>query len=140
MGGATMRVLEKLLQQGSAAEVAATGAETSELFQLNKTNGNTWIQSISSVSGTLDGSTLETVLGGSIVNVIKSLIAGFASILGLLTINTDWLYDFQLNQFGLQREPGESFSSYYSRVFESPIWDSGFKDLASYVSQISQPG
>lgn len=33
------------------------------------------------------------------------------------------LYDLKLEQFGLKRNPGESFSSYFRRVESSPIWN-----------------
>jgi len=132
MGGNTIRMLEYLIQNGAAAEVAASGSSVSPLFATSKPGGTSWIRSITTVSTPHDGSTLEVVFGNNFVSVIKDVIAGFASILGLTSTSTDWLYDFQLGQFGLTRGADESFSSYYDRVFASSIWAPGFQDLSSY--------
>jgi triacylglycerol lipase len=131
MGGNTIRYLEYLLQKGLAAEVSASGSAVSDVFKSPKPTGGNWIQSVTTISTPHDGSTLIPKLGSGLTNFIKDLIAFLAGIVGL-TGGVDWAYDFKLNQFGLSRGSGESFSSYQNRVFASPIFSNGFSDLASY--------
>jgi triacylglycerol lipase len=118
MGGQTIRTLIQLLENGSPDEIASTpAAELSPLFNGQK---KSWVLSATSIATPHDGTTLETAVEG-IVPHAQDIIGMAASLGGLLG---DPVYDFKLDQFGLKRQPGESFSSYSNRVYSSPIWKS----------------
>lgn len=40
--------------------------------------------------------------------------------------------DFKLDQWGLVRQPNESYSSYFNRVINSKIWTQHTNDLSVY--------
>lgn len=110
MGGQTNRVLAQMLENGSAEELAATAAEDlSPLFQGSKS----WISGEISISTPHNGSTLQN-------NMIRWMVEISAAMAGTSTL--DKPYDFGLDQWGLQRQPGESFPSYVDRVTNSSIW------------------
>jgi triacylglycerol esterase/lipase EstA (alpha/beta hydrolase family) len=132
MGGNTIRMLERLIRQGDASEVAATGAGTSLLFQASKPGGNSWIQAVFTIATPHDGSTLHTKLGGNLVKFVKDLIAVFAGVMGLLPSSPDWGYNLDLEHFGLARQSGEGFWTYFDRVFSSSIFSANYRDLASW--------
>ncbi len=119
-GGQTTRVLVQLLSEGSAAEVAATPA--AELSPLFNTTRKPWVDSVTTISAPHDGTTLATGVNLFLpyAQQMVALIAASAS---------TQLYDFKLDQWGLSRRPGESFSSYADRVWASSIWTST-KDIS----------
>ena len=133
MGGNTIRMLEYLLHKGDAAEEQGTSSrDLSELFVTSKRGGGSWIESVTTISTPHDGSTLHTKLGNGFVEFIKDFIAFFVQMTGYVANSPDFLYNFDLEQFGLQRNSGESFSSYQSRVEASHVWSTNFKDIAAY--------
>lgn len=117
-GGQTVRTLVQLLEQGSQEEINGTpAAELSPLFQ----GGKSWAASVTTISTPNDGTTLADGVNG-FVPLAQQMIGVLAA--GLGVASDSLLYDFKLDQWGLRREPGESFSSYSSRVWNSSIWKS----------------
>mmetsp|Transcript_28109 Transcript_28109/g.45098 ORF Transcript_28109/g.45098 Transcript_28109/m.45098 type:complete len:403 (-) Transcript_28109:115-1323(-) len=117
MGGQTIRELERLIQEGDADEIAATGEDTSPLF---RKQGN-WIKSISTLSTPHDGTPIVKMLGEHIITLVKAIIIGFAS--ASAGSHVESFYDADLDHWGLGRHPGEKFFDYLGRVFSSPIWN-----------------
>ncbi|MBL0387772.1 lipase [Tumebacillus sp. ITR2] len=139
MGGQTIRTLIQLLENGSPDEIASTPSDQlSPLFNGKK---KSWVLSATSIATPHDGTTLTNGVEG-IVPHAQQIIGTASSIGGLIG---EPVYDFKLDQFGLKRQPGESFSSYSDRVYNSPIWTSthdtaqwdlspdGAKELNSWV-------
>ena len=54
-------------------------------------------------------------------DIMKTMVKGFAAAAGLVPEDR-FIYDFKLDQWGLERRPGEGFDSYLQRVLVSPIW------------------
>ena len=48
------------------------------------------------------------------------------------SLKVDWLYDFDLEHFGLERKSGESFESYFERIFDSAALQDNFVDNGMY--------
>jgi triacylglycerol lipase len=111
MGAQTMRRLAQLLGQGSAEEMAATPpGQISPLFTGGKAN---WIDSITTISGTHNGS--------SLTNITQQVLPTAPQLLAVAALfgNVDQQligYDFNLDQWGLTRMPGESLAQFISRI------------------------
>jgi len=125
-GAQTTRMLVQLLEEGSQEERAATGAATSPLFQGGK---NGWVRSVSTISGANNGTSLALIVPTLLPDVV-AIVGGVAAAAGLDT-NDKKLYDFKLDQFGLQRQDGESLTAYAKRVNDSPVFK-GSKNTALY--------
>ncbi len=101
-GGATVRLLTSLLEYGSEAEVAATGKETSPLFEGGKGN---WVNSVTALCAPHNGSSLTEVLNsvgglvgiGDTTQMLATLCFGIAGI----TASANETYDFKLEHFGI---------------------------------------
>src|SRR5579875_136062 len=116
MGGPTVRLLARLLATGSAEEQAATPA--SELSPLFAGGKSPWLDGIVTLSGTHNGTTaMYAVQDVAPLPFLNELIAVLAAL--QLQDSTLLGYDFMLDQWGLIRQPGESLSSYISRVENS---------------------
>ncbi|MGE5370598.1 MAG: lipase [Solirubrobacterales bacterium] len=128
MGGQTSRVFLQLLEQGSteellyAAEHPETGA-ASDLFA----GGKSWVDGLMTVSTPHDGSTLAYAVNG----MAPWLQQAFAAIEMIFGAILDPLYDFYLDQWGVTRQPGESFSAYCARIKTNSVWQRT-KDLSSW--------
>jgi triacylglycerol lipase len=123
MGGQTARMLVQLLSQGYAEEINATSPDDlSPLF----TGGKSWVHSVTTIATPNDGTTLADQ--SLLIDVAKSLLSGVGAIAG---IGGGSLYDFKLDQWGLKKNPGESYSSYAQRVWNSSIWG-GTKDFSTW--------
>ena len=122
-GGQTIRVLTGLLEQGDLAEIAATPeSQRSPLFQGDKA----WVHSITTLASPHDGTTLA--IGANLLPFARATLLSFAALAGG---RPDELpYDFKLDQWGLRRQPGESFIAYLTRVEQSPIWQS--RDISAW--------
>jgi triacylglycerol lipase len=153
MGGNTIRMVEHLLQNGASEEEAATGESTSPLFKTNRPGGGNWIQSIHAIAAPFDGTPMME-LGQSILSFSKEMLLTFGLVAGISSLKLDWLYDFDLgkceneesltfsgwmtnhvillDQFGIQRQNGESFEDYFNRVFASSALQENFVDNAFY--------
>lgn len=120
MGGQTARLLVKLLDDGDAANRASGG-----LFAGGRAG---WVRSVMTVSTPNNGSPAADTLQ-SAVPMFKNLILAFAGSVGGLDPQ-NFVYNFDLGQWGLSRAPGESFTTYNTRVFNSGIWNT--RDQAAY--------
>jgi triacylglycerol lipase len=110
MGGQTVRQLAQLLEQGSAEERAVTPPDQlSSLFAGGKTG---WIDSMITISSTHNGtSTVDLVQ--TALPIAPQLLAFFGS-----QVKDQQLigYDFNLDQWGLVRQPGESLAHFLLRI------------------------
>ena len=116
-GAQTTRMLVQLLEEGSQEERAATGAATSPLYQGGKTG---WVRSVSTISGAHNGTTLALIVPTLLPDVV-SIVGGVAAVAGVDTGDKK-IYDLKLDQFGLQRQDGESLLDYAKRVNDSPVF------------------
>lgn len=122
MGGQTARTLIQLLEQGSPEERAATpAASLSPLFA----GGKSWVSGALTVSAPHDGTTLASGIG--MIPLAQELVALIGATAG---VTSQELYDFKLDQWGLKRQAGESFSSYTNRVYNSTVWNT--KDISAW--------
>jgi len=138
MGGETIRVLAQLLEQGDQAEINETTDTTSALFM----GGHSWIDSITTIATPHDGSQYaESKMSSE--PYFHDMITFLSSFTGS-NINITNL-DFQLDQWGLKQEAGESCKDYIDRVLQSKLWEKttdislwdlsleGAKELNSWV-------
>ncbi|ACD22136.1 lipase [Clostridium botulinum] len=129
MGGQTVRTLTQLLSEGSEEEKNYNQENISPLFM----GGKHWVRSVTTISTPNDGTTLSDLIPA------KELISKSIGVLGSINGKdnlSNCLYDFKLDQFGLKKQPGESYISYANRVKDSNIWsetkDIGPYDLSTY--------
>ena len=130
MGGETIRMLAQLLENGDPDEMrATTDGSISKLFTGTCRH---WIESITTLCTPHDGSQYD----GKVYNEEEPLVHRFVAALSAATgmnINEENLgLDFKLDQWGLTREPGESYESYIHRVENSNLWKDDVKDLSVY--------
>ncbi|WP_252254675.1 lipase [Clostridium sp. ZBS12] len=129
MGGQTVRTLTQLLSEGREEEKNYNQENISPLFM----GGKHWVRSVTTISTPNDGTTLSDLIPA------KELISKSIGVLGSINGKdnlSNCLYDFKLDQFGLKKQPGESYISYANRVKDSNIWsetkDIGPYDLSTY--------
>ncbi|MCG8400735.1 MAG: RICIN domain-containing protein [Firmicutes bacterium] len=123
MGGQTMRAFIHLLENGCPKEIEITPKEgLSPFFG----GGKIWVASATGVSSPHDGATLADSIN-TYLPFIERLVASVAATVQ----GGNCLYDFKLDQWGLTRNDGESFSSYADRIWKSNIWRDT-TDLSSY--------
>ncbi len=114
-GGQTVRMLEQLLAD-SRPEERGDMPKNDSLFAAK----NSWVQSVTTLATPNDGTTLADAAGdflGDKINHIMTIVAGAA---GKKYKNE--CYDFKLDQWGLRREPNESFQEYVKKVKQSNLW------------------
>jgi len=130
MGGPTIRTLAQLLEKGDISEINDAASDptytSSPLFTGTETTKN-WIASITTISSNHDGNSFVQATGG-LLALADQIFALLATVVGQSEFP---VFDFKLDQWGLQRLPGETFSEYYQRVTQSSIWN-GSLDLSSY--------
>lgn len=125
MGGQTIRLLAQLLENGDANELAATtDGSISPLF----TGGKSWISSITTIATPHDGSQEAHKLNG-IEPLLHQFVASLTAIKNQTVQLDSMSYDFKLGQWGLVREPGETYLDYCNKVINSNIWKEN-KDLS----------
>jgi triacylglycerol lipase len=128
MGGQTSRMLAQLLAnggKGAPIEEDSKAYEAESLFAGGKTD---WIHSITTISTPNQGTLAADGLS-LIGETAKNAIAGFMSILGLRA-KEDIVFDAKLDQWGLEaRKPNEKLMEYLARVFQSEMFQPGFKDV-----------
>jgi triacylglycerol lipase len=129
MGGETIRMLAQILENGDPDEITATtDGSISPLFAGTSRH---WIESITTLCTPHDGSQYDTKK-----EKIEPLVHQFVGALAAATganINEENLgLDFKLDQWGLERQPGENYESYFTRVMSSNIWTKHITDLSIY--------
>ncbi len=123
-GGQTARVLTALLARGDEAERQASGADVHPLFA----GGADLVHSVTSLATPHDGSTLAFMLYDE-AGFLLSWLLSLASFLGQHLENPPQ-YDFKLDQWGLQRRPGETDEAYHERLADSGVWEQ--EDISIY--------
>ena len=128
-GGATTRLFLELMTNGSAEEVAAAkaaGTAPSPLFTGGKSS---WVHSMTEVAAPHNGTTfIES--NGAIMDAATNLAETLAKGFGITEIKN--LYDFQLEQFGIYKDPNETVLETLQRVFSTDFMshnDNAFLDL-----------
>ncbi|TMW61515.1 hypothetical protein Poli38472_012706 [Pythium oligandrum] len=125
MGGQTVRMLAQLLASGSKGAPVEESVMSHPLFA----GGKNWVHSITTIAAPNQG----TLLGdgfSQIGDLVKSLVIGVFSVLGVGSDATSSIYDAKLDQWGLEAKgSSESLSAYINRIFASPVFAPGFKDI-----------
>ena len=128
-GGATTRLFLDILANGRPEEVAAAkaaGVEPSPFFLGGK---GSWVHSLTAIAAPHNGTTfIETC--GDFTMVAAELATSISKALGLSVFKG--VYDFQLDQFGIRKDDGETFSQALERVLHSDFLshnDNAFLDL-----------
>ena len=117
------------MANGSAEEVAAAkaaGTTPSPLFTGGKSS---WVHSMTEIAAPHNGTTfIES--NGTIMDVATNLSETLAKGFGITEIKN--LYDFQLEQFGIYKDPNETVLETLQRVFSTDFMshnDNAFLDL-----------
>ncbi|QAA33139.1 esterase/lipase family protein [Clostridium manihotivorum] len=131
MGGETIRVLAQLLENGDPDEIKNNTKDISPLFAGN----HHWIDSITTIGTPHDGSQ-EDEKQDNLEPFFHQIFAAMASRGGII-YSSNPCFDFRMDQWGLKKQPGESFDSYAHRVFSSNLWKQT-KDLS--IWDLSQEG
>ncbi|AFM40607.1 putative acetyltransferase/hydrolase with alpha/beta hydrolase fold [Desulfosporosinus acidiphilus SJ4] len=118
MGGQTSRLLTQLLEQGSSEEQAYANSHPGTVLSPLFAGDSHWVKSVTTIATPNNGTSLAIGVT-NLVPYAQQLIAFAAAAAG---IANEPLYDFKLDQWGVKRESGESFSSYSNRVWNSQIW------------------
>lgn len=126
MGAPTARLLVQLLEEGSEREMEEkkTGDydDISPLFDIAKdTTG--LVHSITTIAGANNGVSLVPQLGNAVESVFQKILAAISTLMEGSSID-ELPYNFDLEQFGLVREDGESYREYREKVENSSIWQS----------------
>ncbi|MDY3080301.1 MAG: S-layer homology domain-containing protein [Oscillospiraceae bacterium] len=130
MGGETIRMLAQLLENGDPDEMrATTDGSLSPLFSGNCRH---WIESITTLCTPHDGSQYDTKVYNSFGSLVHQFVGILSSATGMNINEQNFGLDFKLDQWGLQRNAGESYSSYFERVVNSNIWQKHVTDLSVY--------
>ncbi|CEG43123.1 uncharacterized protein PHALS_13340 [Plasmopara halstedii] len=125
LGGQTIRMLAQMLEHGTAGAPIPEDPSSHPLFA----GGKSWVHSITTISSPNQGTTLGDGIS-EIGNTVKNLLAGILNIVGILGDSAKMVYDAKLDQWGITtKRIGESIPAYLDRVFSSPIFDPGFKDI-----------
>ncbi|OUS28706.1 hypothetical protein A9Q99_11260 [Gammaproteobacteria bacterium 45_16_T64] len=127
-GVQTSRILIELLGKGSAAERDAT--RTSDLSDLFK-GDNQWVNGLAAISGANDGSPLAHAIYHGVPG-FDDLISTLIKAVNLL--NIDAIYDFKLDQFGLDGRRLFELPSAYTRRIIGDLYhrkDSAFYDMST---------
>ena len=128
-GGATTRLFLELMANGSAEEVAAAkaaGTAPSPLFTGGKSS---WVHSMTEVAAPHNGTSfIES--NGTIMDVSTNLAETLAKGFGITELKN--LLDFQLEQFGIYKDPDETVLETLQRVLSTDFLshnDNAFLDL-----------
>ncbi len=136
MGGTTARMIAQLLENGHPEEIALSQEDpTYDLSPLYAGEKETkdWIASISTISSNHDGSTLvDGVL--YIVPSAQELFLGLASFTGH---GDEAFFDFDLDQWGLQKLLDENFIQYRNSVLSSDVLNN--KDIGDMSDRDLSP-
>eukprot|EP01104_Vermistella_antarctica_P018414 TRINITY_DN6807_c0_g1_i1.p1 TRINITY_DN6807_c0_g1~~TRINITY_DN6807_c0_g1_i1.p1 ORF type:complete len:581 (-),score=148.54 TRINITY_DN6807_c0_g1_i1:51-1793(-) len=125
LGGATCRLLAHLLAHGSEDEQDSGAADVSALFQGDKH----WIHTITTLSAPHDGISLLQAEDKALP-FAKNLLFALGALAGVGGEGEAEVYDFKMQQWGLERMEGESFTAYSDRVFASSAFGPDNQDTA----------
>ncbi len=131
-GGATIRMLCALLQDGDAAEKAASGKETSPLFTGGKGD---WVYSVTTLCSPNNGSQLTCIVDdlgsvGGVGNTVDLLVELLFK-LAKATDSANGLTDLMLDQFGVSsKTASEAEITQALRDIQSIGNDNAFYDLS----------
>ncbi|PLT32912.1 lipase [Bacillus sp. V5-8f] len=133
MGGQTSRMLTELLRSGNEEELTyhkqhPEEKEISPLYQGKKK----WVHSITTIGTPHNGSTYADN-----IDIFMPFLKDLILTMGVLSGQgpTSMVYDFKLDQWGLKKQPDETFLEYADRVYQSPVWksrDISIHDLSTY--------
>ena len=130
MGGETIRMLAQLLENGDADERnASRDGSISPLFTGECRH---WIESITTLCTPHDGSQYDTKVYQNIGDLAQYAMGIIGTVTGSNVNENNFGLDFKLDQWGLVRQPNESYSSYFNRVINSKIWTQHTNDLSVY--------
>lgn len=130
MGGETIRMLGQLLENGDPDEMrATTDGSISKLFTGTSRH---WIESITTLCTPHDGSQYDGKVYNEKEPFVHQFVAALSAMTGMNINEENFGLDFKLDQWGLVRQPGESYESYFTRVANSNLWDGDVKDLSVY--------
>lgn len=130
MGGETIRMLAQLLENGDPDEMrATTDGSISKLFTGTSRH---WIESITTLCTPHDGSQYDGKVYNEKEPFVHQFVAALSAMTGMNINEENFGLDFKLDQWGLVRQPGESYESYFTRVANSNLWDGDVKDLSVY--------
>ncbi|TDH68093.1 hypothetical protein CCR75_007583 [Bremia lactucae] len=126
MGGQTIRMLAQMLAYGTTGAPTVEDRLSHPLFK----GGKKWVHSITTISTPNQGTTLSD--GFSVIgNSVKNLFAGLANVMGLVGDSVSLIYDAKMDQWNISpKKSNESISAYLDRVFSSPIFARGFRDIS----------
>ncbi|RMF08324.1 MAG: lipase [Candidatus Neomarinimicrobiota bacterium] len=111
MGGQTIRMLDYLLTHVIYADEENQIPEASSLLGQEH---HGWIRSITTLATPHDGTTLSDLVTRSIP--FLQYVLGLAAMVG-----SDY-YNFDLEQWGFERKPDESWMEYFERMKNHPAW------------------
>lgn len=126
-GGNTVRLLQALLAQGSAEEMAASPDDCSPLFKGGKAD---FVNSVVTVCSPNNGTTLYYVADQLNLSLLLTICAyTYAGVMGRSPLNG--YVDFHLEQFGLTYVPGEKAAE--QRMLEAMyVMLNNWEDTAMY--------
>ena len=130
MGGETIRMLAQLLENGDPDEMrATTDGSISKLFTGTSRH---WIESITTLCTPHDGSQYDGKVYNEKEPLVHQFVAALSAMTGMNINEENFGLDFKLDQWGLVRQPNESYESYFNRVVNSNLWNGDVKDLSVY--------
>lgn len=119
MGGQTARMLQYLLENVIYSDSEDTLFEESLL--LGQANDN-WIKSITSISTPHNGTTLS--------DIVSKTMPFLQDFIVLAAVVGNDFYNFDLQQWGFEKEDQETWSTYFRRMREHPAW--GTKNMCAW--------
>lgn len=123
LGAPTIRALVHMLREGMPEETATDTALWDESVQTNPyTGGKNWVASLTSVTGGQQGISLGAIPPADFLFKLTNGAVQATAVGAGLTGSPNPVYDLKLEQWGIQRSPGESFSAYFERTRNSPIF------------------
>jgi triacylglycerol esterase/lipase EstA (alpha/beta hydrolase family) len=129
MGGQTIRMLAQLLAHGTKGAPDQEDPLSHPLFMGGQDD---WIHSITTIATPNQGTLLADGFA-QIGDTIESATAAFFGLIGSFGKNANNFYDPKLDQWGIKpRQEGESMNKYIKRIFASPMFKPGFKDICVY--------
>lgn len=121
-GGTTARMLAELLANGDPAEIEYANShdiDLNDVSPLFKGGQGQCVHSVTTLSSPHDGTSLAKA-AGHIDHLLDFFVTLMAVVEGVDKAN----YNFDVEHWGIVREPGESFSDYLAKVKASTLWDS----------------